>query len=88
MHVFPAAFHAIFHEKERAQVVERARDFIVEAVCPDDEVIEAVRWRGPSYLAAVQWHPEFHQPAEQGVIDDAPILKDFLDAAQAARVAA
>jgi alpha-beta hydrolase superfamily lysophospholipase/SAM-dependent methyltransferase len=29
MHVFPAAFHAIFHEKERAQVVERAREFIV-----------------------------------------------------------
>ncbi len=30
MHVFPAAFHAIFHEKERAQVIERAREFIVE----------------------------------------------------------
>jgi alpha-beta hydrolase superfamily lysophospholipase/SAM-dependent methyltransferase len=30
MHVFPAAFHAIFHETERAQVVERARDFILE----------------------------------------------------------
>jgi alpha-beta hydrolase superfamily lysophospholipase/SAM-dependent methyltransferase len=30
MHVFPAAYHAIFHEVERAQVVERAREFIVE----------------------------------------------------------
>jgi len=30
MHVFPAAYHAIFHEKERAQVVERAHEFIVE----------------------------------------------------------
>jgi alpha-beta hydrolase superfamily lysophospholipase/SAM-dependent methyltransferase len=30
MHVFPAAFHALFHEKERTQVVERAREFIVE----------------------------------------------------------
>jgi alpha-beta hydrolase superfamily lysophospholipase len=30
MHVFPAAYHAIFHEKERAQVVERAREFILE----------------------------------------------------------
>jgi alpha-beta hydrolase superfamily lysophospholipase/SAM-dependent methyltransferase len=30
MHVFPAAYHAIFHEKETAQVVERAREFIVE----------------------------------------------------------
>ena len=30
MHVFPSAFHAIFHETERGQVVERAREFIVE----------------------------------------------------------
>jgi alpha-beta hydrolase superfamily lysophospholipase/SAM-dependent methyltransferase len=30
MHVFPAAYHAIFHEKERAQVVDRAREFILE----------------------------------------------------------
>ena len=65
-----------------------ASDFLVEARCPDDQVIEAVRWLGSSYVAAVQWHPEFHRPAEQGVIDDAPILKDFLDAARAARVAA
>ncbi|HEY6356243.1 MAG TPA: gamma-glutamyl-gamma-aminobutyrate hydrolase family protein, partial [Burkholderiaceae bacterium] len=65
-----------------------ARDFVVEARCPDDQVIEAVRWLGASFVAAVQWHPEFHRPAEQGVIDDAPILKDFLDAARAARVAA
>jgi len=62
-----------------------ATDFIVEAVCPDDEVIEAVRWRGPSYVAAVQWHPEFHKPTEHGVIDDGPILADFLEAAQTAR---
>jgi alpha-beta hydrolase superfamily lysophospholipase/SAM-dependent methyltransferase len=30
MHVFPAAYHAIFHETKRAQVVERAREFIIE----------------------------------------------------------
>ena len=29
MHVFPAAYHAIFHERERAAVIERVRDFIV-----------------------------------------------------------
>jgi putative glutamine amidotransferase len=63
-----------------------ARDFVVEAVCPDDEMIEAVRWTGPSFVAAVQWHPEFHRPAEHDVIDDAPILRDFLDAAIAAKV--
>lgn len=64
-----------------------AADFVVEARCPDDQMIEAVRWRGPSYVAAVQWHPEFHDPMDKSVIDDAPILKDFLDAARAARTA-
>jgi alpha-beta hydrolase superfamily lysophospholipase len=30
MHVFPAAYHAIFHEKDRAQVVDRVREFMLE----------------------------------------------------------
>src|SRR2546423_7558617 len=30
MHVFPAAYHALFHERERAQVIDRVRDFIQE----------------------------------------------------------
>jgi alpha-beta hydrolase superfamily lysophospholipase/voltage-gated potassium channel Kch len=30
MHVFPAAYHALFHERERAQVVDRVRDFVRE----------------------------------------------------------
>jgi alpha-beta hydrolase superfamily lysophospholipase/SAM-dependent methyltransferase len=30
MHVFPAAYHALFHERERAQVVARVRDFVQE----------------------------------------------------------
>ncbi len=30
MHVFPAAYHAIFHERERAEVAARVRDFVRE----------------------------------------------------------
>jgi alpha-beta hydrolase superfamily lysophospholipase/SAM-dependent methyltransferase len=30
MHVFPAAYHALFHERERAQVADRVRDFVQE----------------------------------------------------------
>ncbi|MFO1217293.1 MAG: gamma-glutamyl-gamma-aminobutyrate hydrolase family protein [Burkholderiaceae bacterium] len=62
-----------------------AERFVVEARCPDDQMIEAVRWQGPSFMAAVQWHPEFHDPEDRSVIDDGPILQDFLDAARAAR---
>ena len=30
MHVFPAMYHAIFHERDRAQVIERMKEFILE----------------------------------------------------------
>ena len=30
MHVFPAAYHALFHERERSQVADRVRDFLRE----------------------------------------------------------
>ena len=61
-----------------------APGFHVEAVSPDDGVVEAIRHTGGPWVAAVQWHPEFHRP-ELGVIDDTPLLRDFLEAARAAR---
>ena len=63
-----------------------ARDFDIEARSPVDGVIEAIRHRGAPYVAAVQWHPEFHRP-EQNVLDDTPLLADFLQAARLARQA-
>ena len=47
-------------------------------------MFEALESRGKQYLIAVQWHPEFHRP-ELGVIDDTPLLRDFLQAAREAR---
>lgn len=62
-----------------------APGFVVEARCPEDGMIEAIRHTGATYIAAVQWHPEFHQPA-LGTLNDAPLLADFLAAAQTARL--
>ena len=59
--------------------------FMVEARCPDDGMIEAIRHTGPNYIAAVQWHPEFHRP-ELHTLDDKPLLNDFLDAALAVKL--
>ncbi len=78
-----ATVNSVHHQGIKAL----ATDFVVEARCPDDQMIEAVRWRGASFVAAVQWHPEFHDPADRTLIDDAPILADFLDAARTARKA-
>lgn len=65
-------------------VKDLAPDFVVEARCPADGMIEAIRHSGPAWIAAVQWHPEFHK-ADLGTLDDTPVLNDFLAAARAAR---
>ena len=65
-------------------VKDLAPGFVVEARCPADGMVEAIRHSGPAWVAAVQWHPEFHK-AELGTLDDTPILNDFLNAARATR---
>jgi putative glutamine amidotransferase len=65
-------------------IKDLAPGFQVEAMSPDDGVIEAIRHTGGPWIAGVQWHPEFHRP-ELGVVDDTPLLRDFLEAARAAR---
>ena len=65
-------------------IKDLASGFEVEGRCPDDGMIEAIRHSGAAYVAAVQWHPEFHHPG-QGTLDDTPLLADFLEAAQAFR---
>ena len=79
---------AIVNSVHHQGIKDLAPDFVVEARCPDDGTIEAVRWTGQAaYVAAVQWHPEFHaglaEPAS--LIDDAPLLADFRAACIAAR---
>ncbi len=79
---------AIVNSVHHQGIKDLAPDFVVEARCPDDGTIEAVRWTGQAaYVAAVQWHPEFHaglaEPAS--LIDDAPLLADFRAACAAAR---
>lgn len=83
--LYPGLARATVNSVHHQAIKDLASDFIVEARCPDDQMIEAVRWRGPSYVAAVQWHPEFHDPQDKTLIDDTPILKDFLEAARACR---
>lgn len=64
-------------------VKKLGRDLVVEAWSEPDRIVEALRWTGPSYVFAVQWHPEFHPPGDASYIDDRPILDDFLTAASA-----
>jgi len=53
----------------------------IEARSLEDDVIEAVRHEGPQYVAGVQWHPEFLHGRGDDVLDAAPLLDEFLQAA-------
>lgn len=52
---------------------------LVEAVSPEDGVIEAVRWTGSSFVMGVQWHPEFHRSHEGQLLDSGPVISNFLN---------
>lgn len=75
-----AKVNSVHHQSIKAL----APGFVVEAWSPEDHTIEAIRRTGGSYMAAVQWHPEFHRN-DLGTLDDGPILNDFLSAVQAAK---
>ena len=84
--LYPATPRVSVNSVHHQGIKDLASGFVVEARCPDDGMIEAVRWQGDSYVAAVQWHPEFHLGrGDPALIDDAPILNHFLDAARVAR---
>jgi len=76
-----ARVNSIHHQS----IKDLAPAFEAEAWCPEDGMVEAIRLRQGPYVAAVQWHPEFHRGSTSATFDDAPMLKDFLDAARAVR---
>jgi putative glutamine amidotransferase len=83
--LYPSVRKATVNSLHHQAIKDLAPGFAVEACCPDDGMIEAVRRAGSSYVAAVQWHPEFHIPGDPVNFDDAPLLRDFLNAARATR---
>jgi putative glutamine amidotransferase len=82
--VFEGTSSASVNSVHHQGIKDLAPGFVVEARCPADGMIEAIRRPQGSYMAAVQWHPEFHRRGE-GTLDDRPLLDEFLAAARAAR---
>lgn len=82
--LYPGCSQLRVNSVHHQAIKDLAPGFVIEACSSSDGIIEAVRRPGPSYVAAVQWHPEFHTPAADLVIDDAPILAEFLAAARTA----
>jgi putative glutamine amidotransferase len=66
--------NSVHHQSVKAL----GRDLVVEAISPEDGIIEAVRLAGDNYAVAIQWHPEFQDPANGTLLDPSPVLNDFL----------
>ena len=50
----------------------------VEAWCPQDDTIEAIRLKGAPWVRGVQWHPEHHRG---GCLPSKPLLNALVEAA-------
>ena len=83
--LYPERAEATVNSIHHQAVDKLGRGLEVEAYAIPDDVVEAIRWRGPSYVRGVQWHPEFmFGPAMSADhLDGTPILNEFLDAARA-----
>ena len=87
-HLYPRASLVKTNSVHHQAIKDLGRDLVVEAYSEPDRLVEALRWTGPGYVFAVQWHPEFHAPDDRSFIDDTPILDDFLAHAARHKVAA
>ena len=69
------------------QALHRIGDNLrVTAVCPVDNVIEAVELESADhFVVGVQWHPEFHRAGGPELLDCTPLLDTFLRAARETR---
>jgi len=76
-----ASVNSIHHQAAK----DIGKDLAVEALSVPDRLVEALRWKGRGYVLGVQWHPEFHDPSNSGLLDGEPLLRDFLDCAAAVR---
>jgi putative glutamine amidotransferase len=80
--LYPERTEATVNTIHHQAVDKLGRGLDVEAFAIPDDVVEAIRWRGPSYVLGVQWHPEFMFGPTMTAdhLDGAPILSEFLDA--------
>ena len=87
--LYPGVERARVNSIHHQAIKDLSPEFEAEAYSVSDGIVEAIRRKdkSKSYIAALQWHPEFHQP-DADTIDDAPVLEDFLSAVTAAKAAA
>lgn len=80
--LYPGAGTVRVNSLHHQSVKDLGRGLQVEARSTADGVVEAVRYTGDQYLVGVQWHPEFLDHTDPGLLDGSPLMEEFLAAAR------
>lgn len=83
--LFQGQVQPIVNSIHHQSVKTLGRDLSVEAVCEEDGVVEAIRYRKAPFVMGLQWHPEFHRAGGPEFLDCTPVLDSFLRAARETR---
>lgn len=78
--LYPTVTHSRINTIHHQAVKTLGEGLVVEAKSAPDDVVEALRWEGHSFVMGVQWHPEFMDPTDAVLMDGQPLLKAFLGA--------
>lgn len=70
------------------QAINKLGDnLMIEAICPDDNIIEAITWTGPDggdqsfedgLVVGLQWHPEFFHTMDANTLNPNPMMDHFI----------
>lgn len=83
--LYPGISTAKINTVHHQAVKDLGKGLVAEATSVPDGIIEAIRFKGPDWVCAVQWHPEFHDATDKSLLDGKPLLADFLKQAQQRR---
>ncbi len=76
--IYEGAGGGIVNSIHHQAVKGLGKDLVEEAHSTDDETIEAIYWKGSSFVLGVQWHPEFHSPLRTDLLARDPLMNRLL----------
>lgn len=79
--IYPRLGQTVINSIHHQAIDRLGGDLEAEAFSAEDGIVEAIRVRGPVFVAGVQWHPEFHWRRED-LMDPEPLMNAFLAAAR------